>query len=140
VPVETISFAGGAGGANADCTTPHATVKLLQAMRPRKEYTAWHDGFPVLGVDGTLADVLSTSSPARGKAQAKTGTLSWFDAMNNRTLLRSKALAGTVTTANDKELLFAIFVNDVPLPTGVTTQREGRTLARLCEIIHQYGP
>jgi D-alanyl-D-alanine carboxypeptidase/D-alanyl-D-alanine-endopeptidase (penicillin-binding protein 4) len=51
VPVETISFAGGAGGANADCTTPRATVKLLQAMRPRKEYTAWHDGFPILGVD-----------------------------------------------------------------------------------------
>src|SRR5205823_11194234 len=97
VPAETISFAGGAGGANADCTTPRATVKLLQAMRPRKEYTAWHDGFPILGVDGTLSDVLSTSSPARGKAQAKTGTLSWFDAMNNRTLLRSKALAGTVT-------------------------------------------
>src|SRR5205085_11833284 len=30
VPAETISFAGGAGGANADCTTPRATVKLLQ--------------------------------------------------------------------------------------------------------------
>src|SRR5262249_32119575 len=77
VPVETISFAGGAGGANADCTTPRATVNLLQAMRPRKEYTAWHDGFPILGVDGTLSEVLSASSPARGKAQAKTGTLSW---------------------------------------------------------------
>src|SRR5262249_38437441 len=33
VPVETISFAGGAGGAQADCVTPRATVKLLQAMR-----------------------------------------------------------------------------------------------------------
>ncbi len=140
VPAETISFAGGAGGANADCSTPRATVKLLQAMRPRKEYTAWHDGFPILGVDGTLTEVLSSGSPARGKAQAKTGTLSWFDAMNNRTLLRSKALAGTVTTANGHELVFAMFVNDVPLPAGVTTQREGRTLARLCEILYQHGP
>jgi serine-type D-Ala-D-Ala carboxypeptidase/endopeptidase (penicillin-binding protein 4) len=55
VPVETISFAGGAGGMNADCTTPRATVKLLQAMRPRKEYEAWHAGFPILGVDRRLS-------------------------------------------------------------------------------------
>jgi D-alanyl-D-alanine carboxypeptidase/D-alanyl-D-alanine-endopeptidase (penicillin-binding protein 4) len=40
VPVETISFAGGAGGTNADCTTARATVKLLQGMRARKEYDA----------------------------------------------------------------------------------------------------
>ena len=140
VPVETISFAGGAGGAQADCVTPRATVKLLQAMRGRKEYAAWHAGFPVLGVDGTLADVVGAESPAKGKVQAKTGTLSWLDAMNGRTLLRSKALAGTLTTASDKELLIAIFVNDVPLPPGVTPTREGRTLGRICEIIHQHGP
>jgi D-alanyl-D-alanine carboxypeptidase/D-alanyl-D-alanine-endopeptidase (penicillin-binding protein 4) len=140
VPVETISFAGGAGGMNADCTTARATVKLIQAMRPRKEYTAWHAGFPVLGVDGTLADVVTDNSPAKGKVQAKTGTLSWFDAMNNRTLLRSKALAGTLTTAGGKELTFAIFENNTPLPLGVTTQREGRTLGRICEIIHQHTP
>lgn len=140
VPVQTISFAGGAGGANADCTTPRATCKLLHAMRSRKEYAAWHAGFPILGVDGTLAEVVGSNSPARGKAQAKTGTLSWFDAMNNRTLLRSKALAGTLTTANKTELIFALYVNDVPLPAGVTTTREGRTLGRICEVLHQYGP
>ncbi len=140
VPVETISFAGGAGGMNADCTTPRATVKLLQAMRSRKEYEAWHAGFPILGVDGTLSEAVTEDSPAKGKVRAKTGTLSWFDAMNNRTLLRSKALAGTLTTASGKELFFAMFVNDVPLPLGVTTQREGRTLGRICEIIYQHGP
>jgi D-alanyl-D-alanine carboxypeptidase/D-alanyl-D-alanine-endopeptidase (penicillin-binding protein 4) len=140
VPVETISFAGGAGGANADCTTPRATVKLLQAMHSRPEYAAWHSAFPLLGVDGTLGDSVAPSSPARGKAQAKTGTLSWFDAMNGRTLLRSKALAGTLTTAAGHELVFAMFVNDVPLPAGVPTTREGRALGRLCEILHQFGP
>jgi serine-type D-Ala-D-Ala carboxypeptidase/endopeptidase (penicillin-binding protein 4) len=60
--------------------------------------------------------------------------------MNNRTLLRSKALAGAMTTVNGKELFFAMFVNDVPLPQGVTTQREGRTLGRICEIIFQHAP
>lgn len=140
LPVETISFAGGAGGMNADCTTARATVKLIQAMRSRKEYTVWHAGFPILGVDGTLADVVTDDSPAKGKVQAKTGTLSWFDAMNNRTLLRSKALAGVLTTAGGRDLSFAIFENNTPLPLGVTTQREGRTLGRICEIIYQHGP
>jgi D-alanyl-D-alanine carboxypeptidase/D-alanyl-D-alanine-endopeptidase (penicillin-binding protein 4) len=140
VPAETISFAGGAGGAQADCATPRATVKLLQAMRQRKEYPAWHAGFPILGVDGTLAEAVGPESPARGKVQAKTGTLTWFDGMNSRTLLKSKALAGTLTTQSGKELLIAMFVNDVPLPLGVTATREGRVLGRLCEIICRYGP
>ena len=35
---------------------------------------------------------------------------------------------------------FALFVNDVPLPPGVTTTREGKALGRICEIVHQHGP
>src|SRR5262249_5596981 len=37
VPVETISFGGGAGGANADAVTPRATVQLLQALAGRSD-------------------------------------------------------------------------------------------------------
>lgn len=140
VPVETISFAGGAGGANADCTTPRATVMLIQAMRKRPEFTAWQRALPVLGVDGTLAEAVAMDSPARGRVFAKTGTISWFDTMNNRTLLRSKALAGTMKTASGTELSFAMFVNDVPLPAGVPTAREGKTLGHICELICEHGP
>jgi len=139
VPAETISFGGGAGGANSDCTTPRATVKLIQGMNKRKEYAAWHAGFPILGVDGTLANIVPAASPAKGKIQAKTGTLSWFDVMNNRALLRSKALAGTATTARNQELIFAMFVNDVPLPAGVGPEREGKVMGKLCEAIYQCG-
>lgn len=140
VPVETISFAGGAGGANADCTTPRATVALIQGMRKRKEYQAWHHGLPILGVDGTLAESVANDSPARGKAFAKTGTITWFDAMNSRVLLRSKALAGTLSTASKTDLSFAMFVNDVPLKAGVSSAREGKALGHLCELIFEYGP
>jgi D-alanyl-D-alanine carboxypeptidase/D-alanyl-D-alanine-endopeptidase (penicillin-binding protein 4) len=140
VEVGTISFAGGAGGANADWTTPRATVQLLRAMAKRPEYAAYHAGLPVLGVDGTLDDAVPADSPARGKAQAKTGTLLWYDAMNNRTLLTSKALAGTLTTARGRELVVVLYVNGVPLPRGVTSTREGKTLGHLCEIIYQETP
>ena len=40
-------------------------------------------------------------------------------------------------TARGQKLVFAMFVNDVPLPKGVATTREGKALGRLCEIIYQ---
>jgi serine-type D-Ala-D-Ala carboxypeptidase/endopeptidase (penicillin-binding protein 4) len=140
VPVDTISFGGGAGGSSADMVTPRATVALLQAMAKRPDYPAYLAGLPILGVDGTLVDAVGADSPARGKVHAKTGTLLWHDAMNGRTLLTSKALAGTLTTARGRHLTVATFVNGVPLPRGVTSSREGKVLGKLCEILVQDSP
>jgi D-alanyl-D-alanine carboxypeptidase/D-alanyl-D-alanine-endopeptidase (penicillin-binding protein 4) len=140
VDAQTISFAGGAGGANADATTPRATVRLLQALSKREDFPVIFAGLPILGVDGTLVDVLGPNSPAKGKAHAKTGTLVWQDLMNDRLLVRSKALGGTMTTAGGRRLTFAMFVNDVPLPKGVTATREGKVLGHLCEIIYEHCP
>jgi D-alanyl-D-alanine carboxypeptidase/D-alanyl-D-alanine-endopeptidase (penicillin-binding protein 4) len=139
VDVSTISFGGGAGGARADMVTPQATVALLRALAKRPEYEALKAGLPVLGVDGTLVNY-GKSGKALGKVRAKTGTLGWRDLLNERSLLRSKALAGVMTTAKGRELAFAFFVNDVPLPRGTGSMREGRTLARLCEIVYQHCP
>src|SRR5439155_14979994 len=104
VDVGSISFGGGAGGANADLVTPRATVQLLQAMAKRPDYTAYHAALPVLGIGGTLSSVIPADSPAKGKVQAKTGTLFWHDVMNDRNMRRSKALAGAMTAANGREL------------------------------------
>ncbi len=134
------SFGGGAGGANADCVSARATVQLLRGMAGRPEWAAYRAGLPVLGVDGTLAEVVKPESPARGKVFAKTGTLIWFDAANNRFLLRSKALAGTMTTRTGATLFFAMYVNNVPVSRETGSGREGRVLGRLCEIIHDNGP
>src|SRR5439155_3988866 len=84
VPVDTISFGGGAGGANADSVTPRATVNLLQALMKRPDYPVFQAALPVLGIDGTLHDAVGPDSPARGKVHAKTGTLMWQDVMNDR--------------------------------------------------------
>jgi D-alanyl-D-alanine carboxypeptidase/D-alanyl-D-alanine-endopeptidase (penicillin-binding protein 4) len=140
VPVETISLSGGAGGNNADAVTPEATVKLLQAMSKRPEGEAFFGALPILGVDGTLFDVVESSSPARGKVRAKSGTLIWYDALNDRLLVRCKALAGTATTAKGSKLYFAMFVNDVALAPGATPLREVKALGKLCEVLCEYGP
>jgi D-alanyl-D-alanine carboxypeptidase/D-alanyl-D-alanine-endopeptidase (penicillin-binding protein 4) len=115
-------------------------VQLLRALSKRPDYKAVHDGLPILGVDGTLTDVLAADSPARGKVYAKTGTLTWDDIMNDRTLLTSKALAGTMTAASGRSLILALYVNGVPLPKGVTSMREAKVLGTLCEIIYRHAP
>jgi len=111
-------------------------VQLLQALRKRTDWPAFEAALPILGVDGTLATVVPKSSPARGKVRAKSGTYFWDDAVNGRTHLNSKALAGTMTTKSGRELLFAMFVNDVPLPKGVKPKREGLVLGKLAEIVY----
>lgn len=140
VDPEGVSFAGGAGGANADSVTPRATVGLLKAMSKHPAGKDYFDALPILGVDGTLAESVGKDSAALGKVRAKTGTLSWYDAQNERTLLRSKALAGELQTAQGTKLLFAMFVNDLPLREGQTTSDIGKVLGNLCEVIHKHGP
>ncbi len=140
VDTNQVSFGGGAGGAPADYATPRATVQLLQGMAKRPEWDVYKAALPVLGVDGTLAEAVPASSPAKGKVCAKTGTLIWFDAVNDRFLLKSKALAGTMTTKAGTQLFFAMFVNNVPLPEGASASREGKVLGKLCEVIYDAGP
>jgi D-alanyl-D-alanine carboxypeptidase/D-alanyl-D-alanine-endopeptidase (penicillin-binding protein 4) len=140
IDVNSISFASGAGGANADAVTPRASVQLLQALAKRSDFRAYQSALPVLGVDGTLVDSVPTTSPAKGKVQGKTGTLSWYDALNERTLLTSKSLAGVMTTAKGRPLTFAIYVNFVSLPKGAQTTREGKVIGKLCEVIYERAP
>jgi D-alanyl-D-alanine carboxypeptidase/D-alanyl-D-alanine-endopeptidase (penicillin-binding protein 4) len=140
VPVKGISLESGAGGGNGDRVSPRATVQLLQSMSKRADFNVFKEALPVLGVDGTLASVGGKDSPARGKVWAKTGTYGDRDLLNGRVYLRSKALAGVMTTAKGKSLAFAFFVNDVPHPPGVTPQREGQALGKICEIVYQAAP
>lgn len=137
VNLRGVSFGGGAGGNPADHISPRAAVELLQGMAKRPEWPAYKDALPILGVDGTLATVVKPDSPARGKVFAKTGTLGWTDSVNGRLFLRSKALAGVMTTKSGATLYFAMIVNNVP---GGIASREGRVLGRLCEIVYENAP
>ncbi len=137
--VKEIALESGAGGGNADRVSPRMTVKLLQEMAKRPDWPLFKAALPVLGVDGTLADVVASDSPARGKVMGKTGTYGDVDLLNQRTYLRAKSLGGVMTTASGRTLVFTIFVNDVSLPRGVTSAREGKQIGHLCEIIYQHA-
>jgi serine-type D-Ala-D-Ala carboxypeptidase/endopeptidase (penicillin-binding protein 4) len=135
VDVETISFGGGAGGSPADLVTPRATVQLLRHFATRPDAAAFKAALPILGVDGTLAEAVGPESAARGKVFAKTGTYFVDNTLRGRFVLTSKALAGYLTTSSNRELAFAMFVNNVHLDQAAETARIGKTLGRLCEII-----
>jgi D-alanyl-D-alanine carboxypeptidase/D-alanyl-D-alanine-endopeptidase (penicillin-binding protein 4) len=136
VDVDTISFAGGAGGSRGDYLTPEAAVQLLQYMAKRPDFPTYKDALPRLGVDGTLAKNISADSPARDKVLAKTGTLYTDNTMNGTTLMTSKALAGYMTTAKGRPLIFAAFINNAHVRDGVTTKTFGDDLGKICEIVY----
>jgi D-alanyl-D-alanine carboxypeptidase/D-alanyl-D-alanine-endopeptidase (penicillin-binding protein 4) len=135
VEVETISFADGGGGDRGDFVTPRATVQLLSYMAGRPDFAVYRDALPILGVDGTLSTTVPPDSPARGKVRAKTGTLVASNLMNRSALLTSKALAGYAETKSGRKLVFAMFVNNVPLRQARDRDRVAAVLGKLCEVI-----
>jgi D-alanyl-D-alanine carboxypeptidase/D-alanyl-D-alanine-endopeptidase (penicillin-binding protein 4) len=138
--VASFSLETGAGGGNGDRVSPRVTVELLSRMMKRPDFAAYREALPILGVDGTLADAVGKDSPALGKVVGKTGTYGDVDLLNDRTYLRAKSLAGYLTTAKSRTLVYTIFVNDVPLPKGVEPTREGKVIGKICEIIYQHAP
>ena len=140
VEVKTISLESGAGGGDGDKVSPRATVQLLQSLRKRPDWASFDAALPILGVDGTLSGAVDMDSPARSKVRGKTGTYTDANLLLGRSHLRAKSLAGVMTTAKGKTLVFAIFVNDVPLPPGGSGTREGKAIGHLCEILYQDAP
>lgn len=136
VPVGTISFGGGAGGSRADLVTPRATVALLVGMNRRRDAAVFRAALPILGMDGTLARAVEPSSPARGKVRAKTGTYLVTDALNDRLILTSKALAGYIEVCPGKDLAFSLLVNHVPLERIEDKDEVGKDLARISERLY----
>ena len=116
--------------------TPRAAVQLLRCMHGRPDAAAYRAGLPVLGADGTLSEAVPPDSPARGKVQAKTGTYFVDNVMNKRFVMTSKSLAGYMTTEKNRDLAFALFVNNVNLEKSADTARAGKTLGKLCEVIY----
>ncbi|HJZ78734.1 MAG TPA: D-alanyl-D-alanine carboxypeptidase, partial [Pyrinomonadaceae bacterium] len=106
--------ADGAGG-NAHFS-PEFMVSYLAWMSKQKDFQVFYEALPILGRDGTLFDI-QTTSPAAGKVHAKTGTFSNYDPLNRRLLVTGKGLAGYLTTKRGERLAFAVYINNVSVPT-----------------------
>lgn len=80
---------------------------------------------------------MPANSPVRGKVYAKTGTLIAGDFLHDRTILLAKALAGYMTAASGRELVFNFVVNDVPLDSPLDALNIGNELGTLAEIVYR---
>ena len=138
VDIDSIALGSGAGGARTDLTSPRVTVQLLLAMRKHATFDVYKPAMPILGVDGTLYNVLEPDSPAKGQFHAKTGTYYLENELTGRYILTSKALAGYGTTQSGRQVAFALFVNYTHLMAPSGSLREGKTLAKFCEAIYKH--
>jgi len=90
--------------------TPANQTELQIIMAKRPDAERWRATLPILGVDGSLAQV-QVDSPAAGQIFAKTGSLVDGDSFNGRFRLVTKALGGVMDTAGGRHLAFMIVVN-----------------------------
>lgn len=94
--------------------SPDFMVHYLAWARAQSWFSYLMRGLPIMGVDGTLAEI-QTNSPARGKVFAKTGTDGSDDGLNGGGVVE-KALAGYVTTKSGRHIAFAFFISAMKGP------------------------
>ena len=110
-----LSAASQSDGAGGDALfAPDFIVHYLAFMAAQPFFPTFRSALPVLGRDGTLADVLKTS-PAAGHIFAKTGTFTIYNALNRNMIVTGKGLAGYIDTANGDHLIFAAYANFIPV-------------------------
>ncbi len=110
-------------GRPGNLVTARSATDLMQAFAHRDDWALWRDTLPVLGRDGSLADV-QRSSPAAGHVFAKTGTNASGDFVNGRIRLETKTLSGYIQARSGRWLAMAIIVNE-----GVFDDLAGLTAA-----------
>jgi D-alanyl-D-alanine carboxypeptidase/D-alanyl-D-alanine-endopeptidase (penicillin-binding protein 4) len=136
IETQAISISDGAGGDRGDLISPEAVVQLLSFMHKSPHFEYLHNALPILGVDGSLTHFAGPDNAARGKVFAKTGTLMLGNLLNDKPIMIAKGLAGYITTAKGRQLVFALYVNNTPMQTIDDLGRIGSDQGRICEVIY----
>jgi D-alanyl-D-alanine carboxypeptidase/D-alanyl-D-alanine-endopeptidase (penicillin-binding protein 4) len=106
----------GAGSDDQGRTTPAAMATFLRHAKGNTYGPTLYDALPVLGRNGTLANVLS-NSPVAGHAQVKTGNRA-VGSSTNQLILLGNSLAGYLETKSGRHVTFMIVVGNVPIASG----------------------
>jgi D-alanyl-D-alanine carboxypeptidase/D-alanyl-D-alanine-endopeptidase (penicillin-binding protein 4) len=121
-------------GAGGDALfSPSFMVQYLAMLAKKPWAGAFHDALPILGRDGTLA-LIQVKAPGAGQVHAKTGTYAKYDALNRRTLVTGKGLAGYVTTRSGRKLAIALYVNNLAVKQGDPADVAGQALGEIASL------
>jgi D-alanyl-D-alanine carboxypeptidase/D-alanyl-D-alanine-endopeptidase (penicillin-binding protein 4) len=132
---EVIPF-DGAGSDDQGRTTPTALATLLRGIPGTAYGPAFVDALPILGRDGTLANVLS-HAPVAGHAQIKTGNR----VVNNRAgqiNVLGNSLAGYVETSHGRRVVLMIAVGNVPIRTAEGFNAVVADQAEMIEAVYRH--
>ena len=105
----------GRGNADTDLFSPRVATQLLRYMATRPDFAVYSGALPILGVDGTEVDTVGPTSPVKGKAAAKSGTTGAGELLHDAPVLMTRGLAGYMTARSGRRLVFAVYVNYVPI-------------------------
>lgn len=109
IPRTGFDFSDGSGMSTYNRVSPRTTAAFLRWTAQQTWGATFRGTLPVGGVDGTLARRFK-DTPLEGRIFAKTGSL---NAVN--------ALAGFMTTASGRTLVFAAYANDYPSTVSTAT-------------------
>ncbi len=123
-------------GLEGNLITPDNQVQLQTIMSRRPDAAAWQATLPILGVDGSLAQV-QPGGPAAGKVFAKTGTLGAGDLFNDRILFPTKALGGYMDARSGRRLAFAIVAANATFSTIEGAFEANDDVGKVATIIQQ---
>ncbi|MFZ0385296.1 MAG: D-alanyl-D-alanine carboxypeptidase/D-alanyl-D-alanine-endopeptidase [Solirubrobacteraceae bacterium] len=103
----------GAGSDDQGRSSPQALAILLRGLTRASYGPTLKRSLPILGRDGTMANVLP-NSPAAGHAQIKTGNRVVGNAAG-QTMVLGNSLAGYIQTRSGRRVTVMIVVGNVPL-------------------------
>lgn len=112
---DLVSISDGRGNEYTDLFSPRTVSRLLFLMTKQADFAPYFESLSILGVDGSETGTVPADSPVAGKARAKSGTTVAGDLMNQRPIVMTRALTGYMTAKSGRDLIFAIYVNDVPV-------------------------
>jgi D-alanyl-D-alanine carboxypeptidase/D-alanyl-D-alanine-endopeptidase (penicillin-binding protein 4) len=113
------SLSDGRGNVYTDLFSARTITGLLRYMATRPDFAVYHASQPIFGVDGSEVMTVPADSPVRGHAAAKSGTTVDEDKMNQRIMLMVRGNAGYLTAQSGRELVFGLYVTNVPM-AGIT--------------------
>jgi serine-type D-Ala-D-Ala carboxypeptidase/endopeptidase (penicillin-binding protein 4) len=125
----------GAGSNDQDRTTPAGLATFVRRVVNTSYGKTLFRSLPILGRDGTLADVES-KSPAAGHAQVKTGNRVVGTAAGQIIVL-GNSLAGYAQTKSGRRVVFMVAVDNVPIPTPASFLDITNDQARMVVTIQQ---
>jgi D-alanyl-D-alanine carboxypeptidase len=125
----------GAGSDDQSRVTPTALATFYKEATQAPYAKVLFDSLPILGEDGTLANVLP-DSPAAGKVQMKTGNRV-AGTPANQIIVLGNSLAGYIEAKSGRQLTFMIGVNNVPIATPAEFEQVTGDQAKMAVAIQQ---